>query len=358
MMTNGHRLRSETGADLEELLAERLVDLGFSVDVLPSQAGDRAYDLLARHVDPEVTFGVRVKVAGVDLLSIPQHSLLPVIDAIGGLDGVIVGAPSITPAQRHRITALGFGWIDAAGNADMKAPGLRVHVEGRPEHPLARDLRVQRSIGWATRPTGLRVNFALLTRPELLTATLGEIADAAGVSSATVHHVLRDLRERGLLDTASKRRIWLDRRAVVELWVGEYTRRIAPAVNEWAYVTPGVAAGEWADIIRASGAIAWVSGGAALDALGAGLHATRATVYHRRPLPRGLAGSRLARPRRDEEPSLLVREPWWSEDSYPPGIAPMLLVYADALSSRDPRTVAIAEELTRRDPDLRDLLER
>ncbi|WP_296193283.1 hypothetical protein [uncultured Microbacterium sp.] len=330
----------EMDATTRALIAQHLADVGFAVD---EEGGPDDVDLLAQPMKaPEVRVGIRFVDAHPD-----EREVAP---AVAGLDALALGFRRVTPAHGRRLREAGQAYIDASGNAWIEAPGVHVHVEGRRPDVRA---RASTPTGWAVRPSGLQVVFALLTLPQLTTGRLADIAAAAGVSTTTTHHVMRDLAARAWIDGDGAHRIWLDRDAAGRAWLnGHLTRPPAPAGQ---YVVHGVEPRQWATLLADTAAPGWLSGAAALEADGAGLQADVATVYAPTPFTPS-KGVRLARPRLGEPPNLIVRAPWWTPDAYASGLAPRLLACADALGSGDPRAAATAREVMADDPDLRRLL--
>lgn len=327
-------------ATVRALIEQRLAETGFVVAEEPP-TGD--IDLLARPAaSPEVGVGIRL----VDT----DRDGGEAVPALAGLDALVLGFRRVTPAHGRRLREAGQGYIDTSGNAWIEAPGVHVHIEGRRPDPR---VRATAPTGWAVRPTGLQVIFALLTLPALMSARLADIAAAAGVSTTTAHHVMRDLTARAWIGGDGAHRIWLDRDAAGRAWLNAHIAR--PPAPAGQYVVEDVEPARWAALLAGPTTPGWLSGGAALEAQGRGLQAGVATVYTPIPftLPRGV---RLARPRLGEHPNLVVRQPWWAPDAYAPGLAPRLLVYADALGSGDPPVAATAREVMADDPDLRRLL--
>lgn len=335
------------GVELEVAVLERLRELGFDASPVPGagEAGDLVITHPAVAGPLQVTVKTHVRRA---LTSAP-----PVPPAQSARH--VLGVPSVTPAQAAAIKAAGLNYVDAAGNAWISADGLHIQVEGRPANDLVRAAHRQESRGWSARPTGLQVLFALLMTPELLDARLVDIAHVAGTSVATAHRSIVDLTDQGLLGGHDGSRIWVDRREAASTWMDGYLRRVLPRIVERPYLAPDVSPGKWLSLAHQTGDAIWVTGGAALEGAGEGLHVPSATIYGARSSGGRPAGVRIARAGR-EEPTLLVREPWWPDDAYDVGAAPALLVYADCLGSGDPRIAASAREVMTNDPVVGDLL--
>lgn len=106
---------------------------------------------------------------------------------------LLVFAPFIRREQGTVLEQHDIDYIDLAGNAHLKAPGLFVHVEG--VRPTARPTRVRHRMtrGW------VKTVMALLVRPELIQQPYRPIADAADVAPATVMTCLAALKTGGFV---------------------------------------------------------------------------------------------------------------------------------------------------------------
>ena len=103
-------------------------------------------------------------------------------------------APYITPAIARKCRELDLAFLDTAGNAYLRLPGLHLYITGeKPEGG------VKQTIGekGGGKATALRVVFALLCEPKLLNAPYREIVNVAGVALGAVGWVFFDLKARG-----------------------------------------------------------------------------------------------------------------------------------------------------------------
>src|SRR2546427_5666814 len=113
-----------------------------------------------------------------------------------GRHGILV-APYLTPElANHCRQTLDLNFVDTAGNAYVRAPGLFVFVRGE-RAPAHRATAVGGRGGGTT--AALRVVFALLCKPELVNAPYRDIAAAADVALGTVGWVFFDLQQRGYI---------------------------------------------------------------------------------------------------------------------------------------------------------------
>jgi hypothetical protein len=262
---------------------------------------------------------------------------------MGGLAGLARGLPHpllvvaghVNPAAAGRARELGIGFVDTAGNAFFRGPGLYVLVTGQPvpARPPARG-RPPRALT----PAGLRVVFVLLQRPQLLAAAYRDIAAAAGVALGTVAAVVADLVERGHLppEGVADRRL-LAPRELAEEWTLLYPVRLRPKLLRGRFEA---ADPRWWQGAALGGVNAAWGGEVAADRLTGRLKPERQTVYvWGRPDPIVL-GYRL-RPK--ERGAIEILDAFWApETGEPKDVVPPLLVYADLLATGDPRNVEIA----------------
>lgn len=141
-------------------------------------------------------------------------------------DKLLLLAPHIRVQQAALLERAGIDYIDLAGNAHLKAPGLFVHVEGR--RPTAEPVRAIR------RPhkAWIRTVMALLVRPELVHAPYRTLAEQAAVALGTVPACMNDLAARGLLLNGRQGRTLTDRPGLIALWVQAYVEALRPKLKE------------------------------------------------------------------------------------------------------------------------------
>ena len=259
-----------------------------------------------------------------------------------GERGVIV-AHHIAPATAARLKALGVPFMDTAGNAYVRLPALFVYITGRkPETPAPRERRVR-----AFRATGLKVIFALLCRPDLVTAPYREIARAAGVALGAVGWVLNDLKHLGHLhESKTVGRVLEDRQRLIDQWVEGYGRELRPKLRPRRYQ---VANPDWWKKENLAALEMWLAGEPAAMVLTQHLRPEVVTVYgdtHFADLARKIHAAKHERGNlevlqkfwRFEVPRLVGRIPH----------APPLLIYADLMATGDARNLETAKLLRER----------
>jgi hypothetical protein len=262
-----------------------------------------------------------------------------------GQKGVLVTPYLTTALARHCRESLDLQFIDTAGNAYLRAPGLYIFVQGeRPPEPLT---------GGAGRParggtaTALRAVFVLLCRPELLNAPYREIAAAAGIGLGTVGWALFDLERRGYLTAAGQRRNrrLLEPTRLLDEWATNFPIRLRPKLNPRRFraADPG-----WWELAHLPAGARW-GGEVAAAKLAGHLKPGPVTIYVE-PAPARDALASLAqehRLRADPQGNVEILDTFWAlpEQDGLPGLVPPLLVYTDLMATLDPRNLEAARRI-------------
>lgn len=245
-------------------------------------------------------------------------------------------APYVTEAIAERCRELHLPFMDEAGNAYLEAPGLFVYVTGKRRPIQARQATTYRAFTAA----GLRIVFALLHQPHLVTAPYREIAKAARVALGTVGDVLADLEARGHLapEKTGPRRLLAPER-LQEEWVTHYPIKLRPKLNARRFTGP--VPDWWRDLdIRPHHAY-W-GGEVAADKLTGYLKPAKVTIYVAGKPDRLILANRL---RPDAGGDIEILETFWTakETQGADDIAPPLVVYADLMATADPRNIETAQ---------------
>jgi hypothetical protein len=192
------------------------------------------------------------------------------------------------------------------------------------------------------------VIFALLCWPELLNANYRDIARAARVALGTIGAVFQDLEARGFIAGNPKKaeRRFLDRRRLIEEWVTTYPLRLRPKLHARRFRADNPQWWQNADLTNL--AAQW-GGDVAADKLTQNLKPATATLYLQ-PDDAQRQVTHLVMThlwRKDAKGNIEVRDAFWRP---PKGKAleptvPPLLVYADLLTTNDPRAHAVAREI-------------
>lgn len=259
-------------------------------------------------------------------------------------------ADYINPELGENLRHNGICFLDIEGNAYLRGEGLLIWVTGRKD---TRRIQIERETRRAFQPTGLKVIFALLCRPELVENDYRTLAQFTGVALGTVQWVMRDLIQEGYVlrkGRTTRRLVQLDR--LLDEWALGYARDLQPRQLLGRYATR--AFDRWREIELRDHHAAW--GGEAAAALMTDyLKPETLTIWVERPTTRLLAEFGL---RQEEGGPILIRETFWTREltakgaEAPPAVsaaplaapmAPPVLVYAELLGIGDARTLETAK---------------
>jgi len=130
-----------------------------------------------------------------------------------GAAGPLLVAPFVSEGTGRRLIAAGWSWADAAGNFDLRAPGLLLRQRLVANAPKPTKPSLPRGSGsWA-------VIRWLIVHGEI--TSLGELAVKAGVTQPRISQVGAQL-ERLDLVTRTRRRWQADREQLLDIFLKEY----------------------------------------------------------------------------------------------------------------------------------------
>ncbi len=245
----------------------------------------------------------------------------------------------VTPAVAEKLKELDIAFVDAAGNAYLRRPPAMIWVAGR--KPVVTPQRFR--AGRAFQPTGLKLVFALLCRPDLVNAGFREIAQFADVAHGTVGWVLGDLRETGyLVETGNNRtrvRRLRDTRKLLTQWAEAYARTLYPQLLMGRYQAADP--DWWKKLDAAKYKVLLGAEPAAAIATGY-LRPGVVTLYAEETPARLMADYRL---RKEEDGAIELRRRFWPFDHAweHPALTPPVLIYADLLATGDARCIETAQ---------------
>jgi hypothetical protein len=246
-------------------------------------------------------------------------------------------APYITRALADRCRKLQLPFIDTAGNAYIKIPGLTIYVTGEPKPPILKaDLPHYR----AYTEVGMKVVFALLCDQRLADATYREIGRAAQVALGTIGPVIKDLENRGHLVQRGKQKTLVNKRELMENWVARYPDTLRPKF----FLNRYQADQDRLHTLDLKKKNAFWGAEVAAQRLTGYLQPERFTVYLR-----GEANPLLtqARMRLDPNGNTELLQAFWNlaEEPTHPDLVPPLLAYADLMATQDGRNLETARLL-------------
>jgi len=247
-------------------------------------------------------------------------------------------APYVSREMAEYCVSLDLQFIDTQGNAFIRTGGY-IHVTGE-----------RSESGWkprqakgTTNSAGLRIVFALLGIPGLLSAPYRDIVKSAGVSLGAVSATFLDLVERGyILDPKHTReRRFLDSRRLLDEWAINYPAVLRPKLNPQRFSAPDP---EWWRNVHAENMGAVWGGEVAAERITNYLKPETQALYVE-PLRRRECMSELIkgfRLRPDPQGPVEILDKFWNFP-HETEIAPSLLVYADLMATLDPRNKEVAQ---------------
>ena len=128
-----------------------------------------------------------------------------------------IAVPFMGPVGRRLCEEAGVSWFDLTGNAHLEAPGVRVHIEGKPN----RFLRPGRPRSIFAPKSARLVRWLLIHSEEQFTQR--DLVQGTGLSKGLVSRLVRRLGEQGLVDRGENDAIRLrDYNALLEAWRETY----------------------------------------------------------------------------------------------------------------------------------------
>ncbi|MGC2161335.1 MAG: type IV toxin-antitoxin system AbiEi family antitoxin [Silvibacterium sp.] len=234
---------------------------------------------------------------------------------------------------------LDLPFIDTAGNMYIHTDLFLADIRGRarPENPLKHEYR-------ANNPAGLKIVFALLCKPDLVDAPYREIAKFARVALGAIGPVLKDLTQRAYLQERRAKRIFTQKKKLLDEWVAFYPANLRPTLDARRHQADRTRLTE-TDLGRYG---AYWGGEYGAEKLTRYLKAERFTIYVPGAPPPALMLNTRMRLATDGNTEIL--RTFWHPDlvKQQGNVAPPLLVYADLVATAEPRNLETAREVDER----------
>jgi hypothetical protein len=250
----------------------------------------------------------------------------------------------LLPGIRERLRSSGLSYVDDTGNIFLKGERLLILVEaGGREKPKVQNKVENR----AFTKTGLPLVFDILQNPEELKKTRRKLAVTYGMAVGNVHNVLEGLQRGGYLvgtgTTRNKQYRLVDRRKLLDAWITAYGEELKPDLYVGGFrFLKDEGPESWKTLNFRNDRTVW-GGEPAADVLTHYLRPAELTIYTEEESRHLLQPYRLVP---DETGAIKVyRKFWHYEGKETPGVAPVLLVYADLLLTGDPRSAETAQKI-------------
>lgn len=294
--------------------------------------------------------GQRIDVAILCLPRLSATDALQAAHAVSSDAQLLVIGPRIHESSAETFRARGVWYLDEAGNAYVRHPGLVLDVRGRrgAQSPIHDEHLTVDGPRNPFTPKRAQVVLVLLSKPELADAPFREIADRAGVSIGMVKSTVDTLQITGFFEHTAAHRRLVRGGELLDLWASAYPGGLGRAN------TLLVAHGDVQNWSLPEGVTVAVSGEQAVpDVI---RHPESLVLYvdtgrDKRPPPDLIRKNRW---HRDPHGNVVIRKLFWRNlsNDRDSGVAPAALVYADLLASHEPRQVEVAHEMRTRDERL------
>lgn len=122
----------------------------------------------------------------------------------------------------------GMNLVDSFGNMNIELdnPRVTLHIKGN-KGVAAADVKRSRLF----QPSGLKMLFTILVKPDAINLPYREIANLSGVSLGSVNWIMRDLREKGFVHKKRNGELSLTERAdLFRRWVEAYGEQLRPKI--------------------------------------------------------------------------------------------------------------------------------
>jgi len=278
-------------------------------------------------------------------------SVAAVMDVGAGRPTLVV-SPFVPEPAAEVLRERGLAFVDLAGNAFVQGDGLLIDVRGR--KPVRTAVSVA-SPG-LRRPftrSGAQVTFCLLAWPALADRAVRQLAEVSGTASGTVHAVLRDLGAGGYLVDGASGRALVRGGELLDRWVEAYALSLSASLHLGHYRAPDP--GWWRSARRElEDAGVDLGGETAAGELDDHLRPVTAVLYAAEIPVRLLARHRCVKAVEPRDVNVTVRRRFWTvpETEGGSGLVPTVLVYADLLTSGEPRQREHAQRLRARNDRL------
>lgn len=241
----------------------------------------------------------------------------------------------VTPPMAELLKEMGVQFIDAAGNAYIRAFPLYIYIQGKKAAENIEKGKPQRAFQQA----GLKVIFALLCNEGLEAKPLRKIAEMAGVALGTVDNVFKDLKRAGyLIDMGKRGRRLHGKERLMQKWVMAYPDVLRPKLLLGRYTAEDI---DWWNTVALPGYVYW-GGEVAAAKMTKYLKPENVTIYAD-VIPNELLIQ--ARLKKDPQGEIEIVKTFWARDVpwAEQELVHPLLVYADLLATGDARNMETAK---------------
>lgn len=255
----------------------------------------------------------------------------------------------VNPKLAEQLKEQDIQFLDTAGNAFINQPPVYIDIQGKKPTKPNIEVTMAKQMGKAFQPKGMKVVYMLLTQPELVNAPMRTIADTAEVALGTVKQVMDDLHYQGfIVQKGDKGKVVENTKTLLDKWLYAYPENMQAKLNQTLFATDNP---ELLKAINVTDFDGYWGGELAAERYDHYLKAKDFMIYlapeHKHAF---LKAARLRKPAVNEIPDyrVMVVEPPFEVEKIQgdqTGLAHPLLVYANLVTSTDPRSMDAARRL-------------
>jgi hypothetical protein len=296
--------------------------------------GNRMVDAFIRLRVREATKELRVEIKA----NVNNTTIAHLANTLGAeRDGWLLVTTYVTPQAAQKLRALQIQFIDVAGNAFINLPEAYVFIQGK-RLPSFWGYQPDYEHQWTQ--AGVKVVFAILREPNLVTVPYRMLAARARVALGTVAGIMKMLTVRGFIHETVGHKQIRNRKQLLDTWTVAYAEKLRHKTLLGTFNTRD----ELTDLGRRATAFgAQLGGEFAAARLTQYLKPELLTIYADTNLTQLLVALKLIR---DPNGKCEVRRKFWlDKPGERPELVPTVLVYADLLATAEARNAETAKHL-------------
>jgi len=255
----------------------------------------------------------------------------------------------INPNIAAQLKELEIQFLDTAGNAFINQVPVYIDIQGKKPIKPSIDVAMVKQMGKAFKPKGMKVVFMLLTHPELVNAPMRTIANTAEVALGTVKQVMDDLIYQGfIVQKGDIGKVVANTKALLDKWLDAYPANMQAKLNQTLFATDNPEQLKAINIAEFGG---YWGGEFAAQRYQHYLKAKDFLIYLEPEQKLAfLNAARLRKPTINEVPNykVMIVEPPFEIKKIQGNLTELahpLLVYANLVTSTDPRNMDAAKRL-------------
>jgi hypothetical protein len=253
---------------------------------------------------------------------------------------LVILSSYIPPKVKEVLKKEKIGYLDSAGNASLVTDGHFILIEGR-SYPKQESKYSDRAFS----KTGLKLLFYFLNNDDLINSTYRDIRDKINVSLDTISKTLKSLKKQKYLLKVNKYDRQLTRKKdLFDRWISNYENKLKNdlLIGRFSFVNKGYFK-KWKELNIKPGETFW-SGQPAADLLTNNVIPDTLILYSIEKRSDLMTNYRL---KPDDEGPIYVYQKFWDDINLETNekTVPHTLVYADLVTSYDPRDLKIASQI-------------